>query len=183
MRTTTLNKIKKHRPCSDGWEKLLKFLGKAEADDEQLSYLRILESNGLDDCLWAARADDSEDAEKFWRLLACDFVEHMNPTDPRSINAIAVARKFANGDATEEELAAAMASAARAAEAAWEAAWAAAWEVTRTAAWEAAWEAAREAARAAWIAAWEAGAAAWEAGAAESAWQTTHLKATLEAEK
>ena len=149
MRTTTLNKIKKHRPCSDGWEKLLTFLGKTEADDEQLSYLRILESNGLDDCLWAALADDSEDAEKFWRLLACDFAEHVNPTDPRSINAIAVARKFANGDATEEELAAA-------------------------------WEAAREAAWAAAEAAWE---AAWEAGAAESAWQTTHLKATLEAEK
>lgn len=182
MRTTTLNKIKKHSPCGDGWEKLLKFLGKAEADDEPLSYLTILESNGLDDCLWAARADDSEDADKFWRLLACDFAEHMNPTDPSSINAIAVARKFANGDATSKELAAARGAAWEAARAVWDearaarAAWTAAWEVTRTAAWEAAWKAAR-AAWTAWIA-WE---AAWEAGAAERDWQTAHLRATLEA--
>lgn len=162
MRTTTLNKIKKHSPCGDGWENLLTFLGKTEADDEPLSYLTILESNGLDDCLWAARADDSEDADKFWRLLACDFAEHVNPTDPRSINAIAVARKFANGDATSKELAAA---------------WEAAWEAARAA--RASWTAAR----AAWTAAEAAWEAAWEAGAAESAWQTTHLKATLEAEK
>ena len=166
MRTTTLNKIKKHRPCGDGWEKLLTFLGKTEADDEPLSYLTILESNGLDDCLWAARADDSEDADKFWRLLACDFAEHVNPTDTRSINAIAVARKFANGDATEEELEAAWAAAGEAARAAWDEARAA--RVKRTAA--------REAARTAWI-------AARETGEAERAWQTAHLKATLEAEK
>jgi len=36
MITTTLNEIKKHCPCEDGWKKLLKHLGKTKADDEPL---------------------------------------------------------------------------------------------------------------------------------------------------
>ena len=56
--------------------------------------------------------------EKELRLLACDFAENAlklikNP-DQRSLNAIAVSRRFANGEATCEELAAAC-DAARAA--------------------------------------------------------------------
>ena len=49
---TTLNKIRKHSPCADGWQKLLTSLGKTKADDEPLSLLTILDSNGLDDAIW-----------------------------------------------------------------------------------------------------------------------------------
>jgi hypothetical protein len=38
---TTLNKIKEHLPCEDGWKKLLIFLNKTEADDEELSLLTV----------------------------------------------------------------------------------------------------------------------------------------------
>ena len=55
MITTTLNKIREHSPCADGWSKLLKHLNKTEADDEPLPFAVILESNGLDDALWAMR--------------------------------------------------------------------------------------------------------------------------------
>ena len=83
---TTLNKIKEHLPCEDGWKKLLTFLNKTEADDEELSLLTILESNGLDDALWALRAVEGFDKEI--RLMACDFAEsvvHLTK-DERSVN-------------------------------------------------------------------------------------------------
>lgn len=32
--TTTLNRIRAHSPCRKGWAKLLRHLGKTEADDE-----------------------------------------------------------------------------------------------------------------------------------------------------
>jgi len=49
---TTLNKIRSKSPCADGWAKLLKHLGKPQTDDEPLSLITILDSNGLDDALW-----------------------------------------------------------------------------------------------------------------------------------
>jgi hypothetical protein len=178
--TTTLARIKEHNPCADGWLKLLEHLGKTEADEEPLPYLVILESNGLEDALWACRAEPRYDRE--WRLYAvwcAEQVSHLM-TDARSHAALQVARRFANGEATREELDAAGA-AARAAGDAWGDAWAAAWEAAGAAVWAAAltpagavtWDVARAAV---WAAAWAAEAAvwaaAWAAGAAarDAAW-------------
>jgi hypothetical protein len=101
-----------------------------------------------------------------------------NP-DPRSVNAVDVAEKFANGKSTKKELAAAWDAAwAAAGAAAWDAAWAAAGAAAWDAAWAAAWAAAGAAA---WDAAWAAagaaaGAAAWDAAwAAAWAAQDRHL--------
>jgi hypothetical protein len=75
------------------------------------------------------------------RMMACDFAEaaliYVPAGEDRPRQAIECARRFAAGDATHEEMAAARA-AARAA--AWAAAWAAG-----AAAWAAAWAAARAA--------------------------------------
>ena len=114
--------------------------------------------------------------ERSARHLACDCaarVLHLT-TDPRPADAIRIARRFAEGMATGEELAAAQ-------DAAW-AAWAAAWDA-RAAAW-AAWAAARAAAgaaarAAAGTAARAAGAAA---GAAERRWQADRLMQYLRGE-
>jgi hypothetical protein len=83
--------------------------------------------------------------------------------DPRSLEAIAVARRYARGEETREELDAARDAAwavARAVardaarDAAWAVARAAAWDAARDAAWAAAWTVARDAASdAAWDAA------------------------------
>ena len=150
MITTTLNRIREHEPCTKGWQKLLAYLGKTKADDEPLPYAVILKSNGIDDALWCCRAEPQHDKE--WRLYAvwcARQVQHLM-TDPRSITAIDVAERFANGEATQAELAAA-------GEAAGVAAWDAAWDAAWGAAGEAAWGAAGAAARgAAWVAAGDA---------------------------
>jgi hypothetical protein len=196
MKTTTLNNIRKHDPCANGWEKLLKYLGKTQADDDPLPYSVIVESNGLDDALWCCRAEPRYDSD--WRLYAvwcARQVQHLM-SDERSVAALDVAERHATGQATDEELESARAAAWAAAEdaarvaakaagdaaraagaAARAAAGDAAWEAARVAAW-AAEDAARVAAKAAEDAAWEAarvaakaawdaaGAAAWAAGAA-----------------
>ena len=113
--TTTLNRIRAHNPCENGWRKLLAGLGKTTADDEPLPYARIVEINGVDDALWACRAEPQHSRE--WRLFAvwcARQAEHMM-TDRRSRDALDVAERYANGAATADELAAAQ-------DAAWDAA-------------------------------------------------------------
>ena len=143
---TTLNKIKAFEPCAYGWKKLLSSLNKTEGDDEELSLLIILESNGLYDAVWALQAVEGFEKEK--RLMACDFAEsvlHL-ANDERCVNAIKVARNYANGLATIEELKTAWAAARSAAS---DAASAAASAAARSAASDAAWYAANRAAKAA----------------------------------
>ena len=60
---TTLNAIRDKHPCANGWKKLLANLGKTAADDEPLSLITILDSNGLYDALWCLRAVTGYDKE------------------------------------------------------------------------------------------------------------------------
>ena len=134
---TTLNKIRACEPCTEGWSKLLKHLGKTKADDEPVSLQTILESNGLDDALWALRAVDGGEMDmRIFAVRCARKVQHLME-DERSLKALDVAEAYARGEATEEELAAAWA-------AAWAAARAAAWDAARDAARDAAWDAARD---------------------------------------
>ena len=156
MITTTLNAIRAHSPCVDGWKKLLTHLGKTQADDEPLAFSTILDSNGLADALWCCRA--APEHAKEWRLFAvwcARQVQHLM-TDPRSLTALDVAERHAHGLATDAELGAARDAARGAAwvaagDAAWvvaeDAARAAARDAARAAAGGAAWAAARDAAR------------------------------------
>ena len=179
MPTTTLNAIRAHGPCADGWKKLLNHLGKTGADDEPLSLLTILDSNGLDDALWCLRA--MPEHNKHWRLYAvwcARQVQHLM-TDARSVAALDVAERHAHGTASDQELAAASAAAWDAArDASWDAARVAARDAARDASWDAARVAARDAAgdaarAAAWVAAWDASrAAAWDA-AGDAAWDAS----------
>ena len=108
---TTLNKIKTHGPCLNGWRKLLRGLGKTEADTEPLAITTILDINGLDDALWCLRAVDGHDREiRLFSVRCARRVQHLM-TDPRSLAALDVAERFANGEATESALAAAGAAA------------------------------------------------------------------------
>ena len=131
---TTLNQIREYSPCESGWKKLLTHLGKTKADDESLSILTILESNGLDDAFWCLRAVNGRDREiRLYAVWCARQVQHLN-TDPRVSACIDVAERFANGEATDEERAAAWAAARAAARAA-------AWAAARAAAGDSAWAA------------------------------------------
>ena len=130
---TTLNKIRDYSPCTDGWEKLLTYLGKTKADDEPLSLLTILDSNGLEDALWCLRAVEGYDKDiRLFAVWCARQVQHLMK-EQRSLDALDVAEKYALGEATEDELKAARAACdAAASDAAWSAAasdayWAAVW--------------------------------------------------------
>ena len=167
---TTLNKIREHEPCKSGWGKLLTYLGKTKADDEPLSLVTIIDSNGLDDAIWCLRAVAGRDREiRLFAVWCARQVQHLLK-DQRSLDAIDVAERYANGQATEAELAAA-------ADAAWEAIRDTADVAGEAAAWAAARAAAREAADAAWGAAW---AAARAAGADAEAKQEAELRRICE---
>ena len=171
---TTLNKIRAHSPCSNGWRKLLAHLGKPQADDEPLSIVTVLDSNGLDDALWCLRAVEGHDREiRLYAVWCGRQVQHLM-ADPRSIAALDVAERFANGKATEAERDAAWSAAGTAAwGAAWAASAAATWAASAVSAWAAAGTAAAAAAgSAAWAAsavaaAAEAGTAEWDAAGAD----------------
>ncbi len=164
-------------PCGNGYhlchrEDLIQWLGpdiyEAEADNE------IIED---DDKIVTRRARllrkveawNDRTARLFAVWCAREELKLIDNPDPRSISACDVAERYANGAATQEELAAARA---------------AAWVAAADAAWSAAWSAARAAedaaADAAWSAAWSAAeAAAYAARSAVGAAQTEKLMQML----
>ena len=218
---TTLRLLKDCDACVDGYKKLRRHLPKGWKLDTHIPLAIILESNGIDDALWALRAvlpEEEIDRNRIARLIAIDFAEHVlpiwrkhNPEDDRPAQAIATARRFVCGEATEEELTVASAAAsvaawnaasavasAAASAAAWNAASAAAWNAAsaaasaaaRDTAWnaarDAAWAAARDAARdAAWDAARNVASATTRDAArdAERKWQAGVLLQYLEGNK
>ena len=135
---TTLNKIREHEPCANGWKKLLTYLGKTEADDEPLSLLTILDSNGLNDALWCLRAVEGYDKEIRLYAVWCARQVQDLMTDQRSLTVLDVAERYAHGQATGAELAIAWEAARATARAG---AWDAASVVALAAAWKDAWKA------------------------------------------
>jgi len=145
---TTLNKIRTNQPCPDGWKKLLRNLKKTKSDDEPLSIITILDSNGIEDAIWCLHTVDGIDRDaRLFAVWCARQVQHLMP-DQRSINALDVAERYATGEATDYELFAA-------------------WSAARDAARAAAWDAAGAAAAAARDAAGSARDAAVNAQAAE----------------
>lgn len=174
MITITLNKIRKHSPCTDGWKKLLK---SKEGVDYNKSFplTDVIDNNDLEDTLWCLRCLPEHDS--LWRKYAvwcARQVEHLL-VDQRSKEALNVAWRHSNGDVSDEELDAARDAAwvaveAAVGDAAEDAAWAAARVATGAAAGVAAWAATGVAA---WAAARAATGAATGASTGASAWVAT----------
>jgi hypothetical protein len=135
MKTLTWADFAKHEPCYNPAEKY------GEWEGTILDLMQHPEIPAKDK-VWAFTREGIVN-DKTLRLFAVGCarkVQHLMK-DQRSIDALDVAERYANGNATKDELAAARA-------AAWEAAWDAAQAATRAAAWAAAWASEREAARA-----------------------------------
>lgn len=94
--STTLNRIRAHNPCKDGWAKLLTHLGKTKADDERLPFAVIVDAIGLDDAIWCCRAEPQH-AQK-WGLFTIEYVEAM---------IACASRRFARDEAADAAFAAA----------------------------------------------------------------------------
>lgn len=61
---TTLNQIYAVCECDQGWNALLKYLGKTEPDDEPLSMTTIYNALGLMPAIWAIRTIEGAEREK-----------------------------------------------------------------------------------------------------------------------
>jgi len=96
---TTLKQIEKcnPKPCSDGWEKLLKYLRKTESDDKRLYFKTILKSNGIKDAVWALRTLSYDDQCLFLADVAGSVLhifEKQFRDDRRPSEAIQAIRDF-----------------------------------------------------------------------------------------
>lgn len=101
---TTLNAINIGQMPAGGGARLLAYLGKTAPDNEPLPLVTILNSNGMEDALWALRAVTGEDARiRRFAVWCARQVQHLM-TDSRSVDALDVAERYADGLATDDEL-------------------------------------------------------------------------------
>jgi len=148
MITISLTEIRAKSPCTDGWRKVL--AAKGPDMEARFPLADIIETNDLDDALWAMQClPEYNNLLRKYAVWCARQVEHLM-TDDRSVAALDVAWRHSDGLATDEELAAGWAAARAAARAAgWGAGWAAARAAARAAGWDTGSDAAAAAARAA----------------------------------
>ena len=112
MLHTTFAKAKEAKACFKSYRKFAKFKGgiRKWGKDTPFGLDEVLDVCGLEDALWCLRIV-IEPADKEIRLLACDYAEHVlpifeikYPKDKRPRQAIETSRRFAVGEATQEEL-------------------------------------------------------------------------------
>jgi hypothetical protein len=98
----TLRQIKDCSPCESGWLKILAAQGPDM--DKPFPLADALESNGLNDTLWALRC--LPEHSRLWTKYKvwCARKVQSLMKDPRSINALEVAWLHSDGLATDEEL-------------------------------------------------------------------------------
>ena len=162
-----------------------------DADGEPLPLMTILNINGLDDALSALQHVDDKAQVRRYRVWCARQVQHLM-TDPRSLAALDVAERYADGQATDDDLSATWVAARAASSvavmvekraavmpaeraAARAAASAASSNVATDAAWDAAWAAASDAT---WVAARAAGFSEEKAARASAAWASAWVAAS-----
>lgn len=144
MKTFTNEDLRKFEPCYDP--------NKYLDEDKVFTVIDILDHSEIpfEDKLWVILRTDFL-SDKLMRLFAVwsyrQTLQWIKDPDPRSIECANMSERFANGEATREQLDAAWSAAESAARSAWSFAWSA-----RSAA-ESAWSATESAARSAAISA------------------------------
>ena len=125
--TTTLNRIYSRQPCVAGWKRGLTALGKTQADDEPLTFLELMDKIepwalaqnrfSVNAVFWCAKSAPEYDVH--WRQFAVWCVRQVQDqlTDPRSLQALDIAQRYAERTASLAELIAALVAAEDAVEA------------------------------------------------------------------
>ena len=114
--TTTLRKIEAHGPCQDGWNILCRYLGENFDHDEEINLLTILESNGVQDCIWAFRATHQDSKPTAVKIaIECarrvlHIFEDEYPNDKRPRKAIESTESWVNDPNEDNRIAAAVAA-------------------------------------------------------------------------
>lgn len=120
MLHTTLDLLRQHDACRNGYRKLLRYLGGGAAwpSDRPIPLTTVLFANDITDAVWCLRAVlPAEEAarDRVARLFAADcaeavlpLFEHVCPNDDRPRLAIAAARAFARGEIDAATMKAAM---------------------------------------------------------------------------
>ena len=112
--SVTLKQLRRAEACFTGYNKLVASMSGeplvtekryATYDTKQpISLIQILDSNGLSDAIWALHCIEGADREiRLFAVWCARQVQHLMQ-DERSLRALDVAEKFANGLATIEEL-------------------------------------------------------------------------------
>ena len=100
---TTLNEIKKHKPCRHELKTLQASLD-SYPHDQRIRLDHIIKSNGVEFAIWCLRAVEGFAKEK--RLLAVDFARQLEDLMPNTSKILVdVSERFAKGLASAEELA------------------------------------------------------------------------------
>jgi len=111
MLHTTLNLCKENHACTDGYNKLSKYLGADFDKDELIPLTTILKSNNFNDTLWCLHRATVEDS----KLLRMEFsawcarqvlhiYEEKYPDDDRVRKCLDAVDGFVLGNVTEEEI-------------------------------------------------------------------------------
>jgi hypothetical protein len=82
----TLNQLRAAEPCKEGWRAALKCRRKRKADDAPFALAELIQSNGIQETLWAIKA--VQDQERELRHLARVAAERIAPCCSREISAL-----------------------------------------------------------------------------------------------
>jgi hypothetical protein len=104
MYKITLQDAKKMRACRSGIEKALK----AYPDQTEISLRQLLDSNGIEDAVWALRCIDDKNTELLFRVdiasLVVPVYEKWYPNDFRVRNYIKAMYDFVDKKISEKDL-------------------------------------------------------------------------------
>lgn len=100
---TTLNQIWQLSPSNRDWARLLGYFGKAEADDEPLSFKDVLDAIDIDGAIWALESIKDEAPEV--RIFAIRTVRQRFPAiNDRVEWAMSTAEMYAAGQKEDADL-------------------------------------------------------------------------------
>jgi hypothetical protein len=104
---TTFRKIKDCQPSPYSWEKLISYYNPFSLDEE-ISIKEIVESNGIDDAIWALWVVDDTEALISLSIDLAEAVLHVYekhfPGDTRVRVCIDACKKYIRGEISESEL-------------------------------------------------------------------------------